>query len=372
MAKHHRLRRSLIGVRAGTEQAKQPETAVLATGAKLLRYVDSGVPSRAPEGATAGDALAFSDSGPNRMSLLLYAQPSPTTIEEVATAWQLHPILVEDLLKGYQRQKLERYNDVLFLVARSAWYLDADESVQFAEFHVLLRANAVIVLCQDWRWIDGTDVTAFDRDESPSSGEHVNTLLADQDMLRLGPSAIAYQLLDAIVDGYIPVLEGLAVDKDQIERQVFGGDAAATERIYRLSQEVIDLKQACSSLKAVVSALKSGSRKFGIAEELDTYLADLADHLSRVDAEVTEMRESLNQILTVNSTLVAQRQNEDMKKISGWAAILFAPTLVAAIYGMNFESMPELHWPLGYPLAILMMVGFATVLYGAFKRRKWM
>jgi len=135
---------------------------------------------------------------------------------------------------------------------------------------------------------------------------------------------------------------------------------------------VIDMQHATSSLTEVLHALRAGFGKYGIADELQTYLQDVSDHLTRAHSQVTEYRDALSQILNVNSTLVAQRQNEDMKKISGWAAILFAPTLIAAIYGMNFDVMPELHWAFGYPMAVVLMVAFAAVLYWIFKRSKWM
>ncbi|HCS60851.1 MAG TPA: hypothetical protein DIW46_05540 [Microbacterium sp.] len=150
------------------------------------------------------------------------------------------------------------------------------------------------------------------------------------------------------------------------------GDAAVAERIYRLSQELIDMQQAVSSLREVVNALQEGFDKYNIPEQLQTYLDDVSDHLTRANSRSSDLRESLSQILNVNATLVAQRQNEDMKKISGWAAILFAPTLIGAIYGMNFDVMPELHWTFGYPMAIGAMVAFAALLYVIFKRSKWM
>lgn len=269
---------------------------------------------------------------------------------------------------GGQRPKLERYDDTLFLVVRSAWYIDEKEDVDFAEFHILVRPQAVAVFCQDGRWIDGLD--ADDASGAADRGDH--TLLDDEQLLHHGPEAIVYRLLDAIVDGYTPVLRGLAIDREQIERQVFSGDATVTERIYRLSQEVIDLQQTTSGLAEVLAALRKGFRRYDIPEPLQSYLQDVADHLSRAETRVGELRDSLSQILTVNGTLVAQRQNEDMKKISGWAAILFAPTLIGAIYGMNFDNMPELHWAFGYPLAVGGMVAFALVLYIVFKRQKWM
>lgn len=340
--------------------------------ARLARYIVDGVPSRAPAEASIQDALDFARATPQGMSMLLFADSAQSTIEELTRAWQLHPLLVEDLVKGHQRPKLERHGDVVFLVARSAWYVDEQESVEFAEFHVLLRDDAVVVICQDGCWIDGTSVTAFDSEEDVARLAKTGSLLADQPLLRLGAGAVAYKLVDNIVDGFVPVLEGLAVDKDQIERQVFSGDAAAAERIYRLSREVIDLKQAIASLTGVVGALTSGARKFNISDELQAYLVDLSDHLVRVDAEVIELRDALTQILSVNATLVGQRQNEDMKKISGWAAILFAPTLIAAIYGMNFADMPELTMWWGYPAALVAMASFSAMLYWVFKRRDWM
>jgi magnesium transporter len=306
------------------------------------------------------------------MVMSLYPSPTPESIAELATAWDLHPLLVEDLLHARQRPKLDRYGDVLFLVVRSAWYIDESEDVDFAEFHLLVRPGAVAVLCQSRHWIDGTDGLTFNADEILDPGRPERTLLADESLLKLGPEAVVYRLLDTIVDGYTPVLQGLAIDKEQIEREVFSGATTAAERIYRLSQEVIDLQHATRALEEVVHALIAGFGKYGIPEQLQAYLRDVSDHLTRVNSRVAEYRDALSQILDVNATLVAQRQNEQMKKISGWAAILFAPTLIAAIYGMNFDLMPELHWTWGYPLAVLAMIAFAVALYVIFKVRKWM
>ncbi|MDN4482255.1 magnesium and cobalt transport protein CorA [Demequina lignilytica] len=294
--------------------------------------------------------------------VIVQAQPTAESITALADDWGLHPLLAEDLHHAGQRPKLERFGEVTFIVARAAWYVDASERVELAEVHLLVRPDAVAVLCQDWRWIDGS--AAPDLTDGPGG------LLEDPELLHHGSAAFAYRVLDRIVDGYGPVLDGLALDQEQIERQVFTGEATVTERIYRLSQEVVDLKHACAPLAAAVGTLV---RRHAEDEDdaLAAYVADVADHLTRVDAEVTELRASLAQILDVNATLVAQRQNEDMKKISGWAAILFAPTLVAAIYGMNFDRMPELHWAFGYPLALATMVAFGVALYTVFKRRGW-
>lgn len=347
----------------------RPQAAV---SSRRTRYVIDGHLRPTPENASVAESLRFAENAPGRMALSLFPAPTPQDIDELAEAWDLHPLLREDLQHAGQRPKLERYGNVLFMVVRSARYQDATEDVDFSEFHVLVRPHAIAVLCQDKRWIDGTDEAAMSGDPSDIADRGGRTLLDDEHLLSLGPEAVAYRLLDAIVDGYTPVLRGLAIDKEQIERQVFSGDAAVAERIYRLSQEVIDLQHATSSMTDVLAALRQGFDRYEVPEALQAYLQDVADHLTHANIRVTELRDALSQILSVNSTLVAQRQNEDMKKISGWAAILFAPTLIGAIYGMNFDNMPELHWAFGYPLAVGTMFAFALVLYTVFKAKKWM
>lgn len=303
------------------------------------------------------EATAWEQEAQGRLVVLGFDLPQPEQIAELATLWELHPLLVEDLLKAKQRPKLERYDDVLFVVTRAASYLDEKEEVAFSEFHTLSRGNVVAVLCQ------------VRQDDAPWAGQSIPR---DPELFKLGAEAVVYAFLDALVDGYFPVLRGLDVDKEQIERQVFSGDAAVTERIYRLSQEVIDLQHAVSPLGAVLTGLRSGFGKYGTGDDLRAYLQDVTDHLTSVTLFVVELRDSLNQILAVNSTLVTQRQNEDMKKISGWAAILFAPTLIGAVYGMNFDEMPELHWALGYPMAVGAMIALGVGIWIAFRKKGWM
>ncbi len=336
----------------------------------LVRYVSEGSVVATPDNGSIADALRFAEGGPDNMAIVTDPAPTPHRVRELAEALDLHALLVEDLLHAGQRPKLERYGDVLFLVARSAHYIDEREEVELAEFHVLVRDRVIVILCQDGTWIDGRPSEDLVR-RTVSSGED-RTLLAAEDVLGDGPEAVLYRFLDAVVDGYGPVLQGIGIDRDQIERQVFSGDRDVAERIYRLSREVIDMQHASAGLIEVVRALSRGFSKYHVHEELQTYLQDVSDHLERTLAHSTELREALSQILNVNATLVAQRQNEDMKKISGWAAILFAPTLIAAIYGMNFTRMPELHWAFGYPAAVAGMVAFAALLFILFKWRKWM
>lgn len=358
MTKRFRSRRSSLSVAS-------------APAPRQLRYVVDGTIEPVPEGTSVANALEFA-GGDGRMALFLYPDPSERDIAELAEAWELHPLVVEDLQHAGQRPKVERYGEVLFVVMRAARYIDEIEDVDVSEFHVLMRPNAIAVLCQDNRWLDDADDSVF----SPKSLDAVlqgnDALFDDAELLRLGPEAVLYRLLDAVVDGYFPVLRGVEIDKEQIERQVFSGDAAVAERIYRLSQEVIDLQHAASSLAEVLAGLSRGLDRYRIPEPLQAYLQDVTDNLTRAQHRIVELREALTQILSVNATLVAQRQNEDMKKISAWAAILFAPTLIGAIYGMNFEVMPELQWEYGYPVALGAMVALAVGLYIVFRRKNWM
>ncbi|HEY5882230.1 MAG TPA: magnesium and cobalt transport protein CorA [Nakamurella sp.] len=205
-------------------------------------------------------------------------------------------------------------------------------------------------------------------------------------MLCLGPEAILYTVLDQVVDEYAPVVAGLENDIDEIEDQLFAGDPAVARRIYELFREVIEFQRATQPLPGMLAALTRGFEKYGVDAELQRYLRDVADHVIRVVERGDAFRQLLQNALTVNATLVTQQQNaemqslteaslaqnEEVKKISAWAAILFAPTLVGTIYGMNFENMPELGWALGYPLALVLMIAMGVILYLIFKHRRWL
>lgn len=346
-------------------------------GPIFTRVLTEGLPEETKSHDNINLALEASQAAENQIAFVVIAKPNKRIIAGLDEAWDLHPLLEEDLHQSNQRPKIARYDDVLFLVVRTARYLDKPEEVEFSEFHILIRGNTVVIICQDDRLIDGT---VFGPAVASLAGFPLGAkarLLGEPELLQMGPEAFIYQMLDIIVDSYIPVLEGLQIDKNQIERQVFSGvtaatETAATERIYRLSQEIIDVLHATTSLLRVLNGLRLGADKYQIAEDLKRYLQDVASQLTQVISEATELRDALSQILIVNSTFVTERQNEDMKKISGWAAIIFAPTLISSIYGMNFEHMPELQWALGYPLSLLVMFGFTGGLYFFFKWRKWM
>ena len=221
--------------------------------------------------------------------------------------------------------------------------------------------------------------------ESPDLAVVRRRLEQDPELLAHGTEAVLYAILDTVVDGYLPVVAGIENDVDEIEVQVFDGDPRVSRRIYELSREVVDFQRAAAPLANILEALEAGFDKYGVDQELRRLLRDVADHVVQVNERIDSLRVLLRDILQVNSILVAQKQNEEMtalsrtsnaqndevKKISAWAAILFAPTLVGTIYGMNFRHMPELRWQLGYPFAVGLMLMVSLVLYAVFKRRDW-
>jgi len=305
------------------------------------------------------------------MAWIGLVQPSEEELRSVAEEFSLHPLAVEDALKGHQRAKLERYGSTLFVVLRPAWYLDAEEEVAFGEVHVFVGPAFVVTVRHAQR---------------PDLAEVRRRLEATPDLLALGPESVLYAILDEVADGYAPVVAGLENDIDEIEDQLFRRDPEVSRRIYELLREVIAFQRAANPLKGMLDALVRGADKYQVDIELQRSLRDVADHVLRVTERVDSFRVLLDNALTVHATLVTQEQNdemrrlsqtgidqnEDVKKISSWAAILFAPTLIASIYGMNFDHMPELHWVVGYPLAVAGMAAMSYVLYRIFKRRHWL
>jgi magnesium transporter len=298
-------------------------------------------------------------------------RPAEAQLLDAAEAFELHELAVEDAIVAHQRPKLERYGDTLFVVLRAAQYRDEAEEVDFGEIHLFVGPAFVLTVRHS---------------QAPDLGAVRRRLEADPQLLALGPEAVLYAVLDAVVDGYAPVVAGLQNDIDEIETEVFGGDQKVPRRIYELSGEVIEFQRATRPLLGIMSNLAAGFDKYGTDQELQRYLRDVADHATTVVERVDGFRQMLGDILTVNATLVSQAQNEEtrlltqasyaqneeVKKISAWAAILFAPTLIGTIYGMNFDHMPELHWLAGYPFALALMAAVCGALYVVFKRRNWL
>jgi len=317
------------------------------------------------------DTLAGCERFPDAMAWIGLYRPDEAELAAIQNEFSLHPLAIEDAVGAHQRPKLERYGDTLFVVLRAAAYSDEREEVDFGELHLFVGPNFVV---------------SVRHSESPDLSVVRHRMENEPELLALGPVAVLYGILDAVVDQYSPVVAGLENDIDEIEAQVFAGDAEVSRRIYELSQEVLDFQRATLPLVAMLETLRAGFDAFETNLELRRALRDVADHVAVVNDRVDGFRSTLREILAVNATLVAQRQNEDMrklamvsnrqneevKKISAWAAIFFAPTVISGIYGMNFEFMPELHWQFGYPVAIGVMLVAMTGLYVMFKRRGWL
>jgi magnesium transporter len=351
-----------------------PEPGVLLPGTPRRSPVvaaaiyDDGV--RTASFAKLSDTFRALRGRPGGMAWIGLERPDAVELNSLAEEFDLHPLAVEDAIQAHQRPKIERYDDTLFVVLHAARYDDAAEAVEFGELHVFIGPDFVVTVRHG---------------ASPDLGAVRARLEADPAMLARGPEAVLYAILDDVVDGYTPVLAGLENDIDEIESEVFGGDPDVSRRTYELSREVVDFQRAVRPAQKICASLAKGAEKYDVHLELQANLRDVADHLTEAADRIDSYRAALRDILTVNATLVAQRQNEEMKhltevslrqgddvkKISGWAAILFAPTLVGTIYGMNFEVMPELDWTWGYPGALVAMGAVSAGLFGVFKGKRW-
>jgi magnesium transporter len=287
-------------------------------------------------------------------------EPSKEEIVAIAGEFGLHELAVEDAIHAHQRPKLERYGNTLFLVLRTARYIDETETVEFGEIHVFAGPTFVVTI----------------RHGQASELARVRKELESRpQLLQRGAMSVLHAIVDRVVDDYVPVVAGIENDIDEIENQVFSGESGdVSRRIYELSREVIELRRATGPLPDVLGQLIGEA----VEEEERRYLRDVQDHTIRVHERADAFHEVLRNILSVNLTLetkalneAGNRQNEEVKKISAWAAILFAPTLVGTIYGMNFVHMPELKWKLGYPMALALMLAVSLSLYLLFKRRRW-
>ena len=321
--------------------------------------------------ATIAEAAAHLREQPGAIAWIGLLRPTEGQFLPVAQLFDLHEVAVEDAIVAHQRPKLERYGDTLFVVLRAATYLDDAEEVEFGEIHVFMGPSFVLTVRHS---------------RTPDLGAVRHRMEADRRLLALGPEAILYAILDSVVDGYAPVVAGLQKDIDEIEIEVFRGDPGVSRRIYELSGEVVEFQRSTRPLLGMLEALAGGFDMYGTDEELRRHLRDVADHATTVVERSAGFRQNLTDILAVNATLVNQaqndeirrltvasfEQNEEVKRISAWAAILFAPTLIGTIYGMNFDAIPELHWAYGYPLALGLMILTSLTLYTIFRRRGWL
>ncbi|KAA0265620.1 MAG: magnesium and cobalt transport protein CorA, partial [Acidobacteria bacterium] len=278
-------------------------------------------------------------------------------LDRVGRAFGLHELALEDASSKHQRPKLEDYDGSYFVVLKTAHYDDEREEVDFGEINLFLGRGYVIAVRHG-----RASALALARER----------LERRPDLVAVGPAAAAWAILDKVVDDYEPVTAGIENDILEVEDEVFATrDVDATRRIYFLRREVIEFHRAVQPLIGPLEALEGGL-VVELDEQIRRYFRDVADHARRIDEQLQDQRELLTGVLDSNLALITLRQNEVVRVISAWAAIVAVPTFIASVYGMNFEHMPELRSEAGYPLALLVMAVAVAVIYGFFKRIRWL
>ena len=285
-------------------------------------------------------------------------EPDADALQVIADELRLHPLAVEDAVHAHQRPKLETYgDDALFLVLKTVRYVDHDEVIRTGELMVFVGPDYVVTV----RHGEGGDLAGIRAD-----------LEARPELLAVGPAAVLYAVVDRVVDGYDPAVAAVEEDVDEIEDQVFGPSRVQpTERIYKLKREVMAFRRAVEPLAPATAQLADGSVPC-IDPRTAPYFRDVHDHVVRSAEMVAGMDELLGNVLASNLAQVSMRQNEDTRRISAWVAIAAVDTLIAGVYGMNFEHMPELGWTYGYAFALGLMLLSSLALYSGFKRNHWL
>ena len=305
-------------------------------------------PAEAARRAAAGDGFVW----------VAMHDPDEARLTEVAHAFELPWLAVENAARPGQRPKAESFGDVLVVTVQTVRYVDTHEVVETGQIVVFVARLGVVSV----RSGPGRTVAAA-REQ----------LEGDPERLARGPMAVVHAILDQVVDDYEPVLDGVRHDIEAVEERVFAArrDNPAL-RIYHLEREMIYFGRAVTPLLEPVERLARGAEGEGDEAELARDFRDVSDHLQRVAGQLDSIRAQLTSILQTNLALVASRQNEDVRRISAFAAIIAVPTLVGSVYGMNFEHMPELKWRYGYALALLLMLVSCFLLYRAFRRAGWL
>ena len=283
-------------------------------------------------------------------------EPSAEELKRVGEAFGLHDLALEDAMNAHQRPKLEDYGDSLFIVLRTARYDDDKEEVEFGEIHLFVGSDYVVAV----------------RHGEASELAPARKRLEEHDgLLGAGPGSVVWAIVDKVVDDYLPVVAGIDNDIEEVEEEIFGQRSDSTQRIYFLKREVIEFHRAVRPLLAPLESLQYGGQP-GVTDELRRYFRDVHDHARRIDEQVSGQRELLTSILEANLALLGVQQNEVVRAISAWAAIIAVPTFLASIWGMNFEHMPELSQTWAYPAVLALMMVAVVSLYRFFKRINWL
>jgi magnesium transporter len=284
-------------------------------------------------------------------------EPTADEFDAVRREFDLHGLAVEDAVKAHQRPKVEVYDGTLFVVVKTIRYLGTHELIETGEVLVFVGPEFLITVRHG---------------EAGGLGDVREELERQPELLALGPGAALYAIVDRIVDAYEPAAAALREDIEEVEADVFSPHRSnPVERIYKLRREALEFGRAASPLRVALQHMTLKELP-NIAPELIPYFRDVADHAARVSDQIDGFGALLNGVLQANLTQVSVRQNEDMRKISAWVAIIAVPTAVAGIYGMNFEYMPELEWHYGYPAVLLLILAACTYLYVRFRRSGWL
>jgi magnesium transporter len=284
-------------------------------------------------------------------------EPSAGELAELQTAFDLHPLAVEDALVGHQRPKVEEYGDSLFAVLHLVEPAAGEYHV--GELAIFAGPNYVVTV----------------RSRAQKGLAEVRARCErEPELLRQGPGFVLYAIIDAIVDRYFPILDNLEDELDGIEQQIFaprGAPRDNIEALYALKQRLMIMKHAVAPLLEGVSNL-TGGRVPALCVNITEYFRDIYDHLLRLNQTADSVRDTIATAISVNLSFITLQENETMKRLAAYAALLAIPTMIAGIYGMNFEHMPELKWRYGYAASLLFMGAIDVLLYFRFKKAKWL
>jgi magnesium transporter len=295
--------------------------------------------------------------GPDDFVWVGLHEPERAELDAVADIFGLHPLAVEDAVKAHQRPKLERYDDSLFLILKTLWYVDEEDAVETGEINMFVGSDFVVTV----------------RHGEGGALRQARKALEDREqVLAHGPSAVVYAVCDEVVDAYEQVAESLQEDVDEVEISVFSdirtNDSA---RIYVLKRELAEVRRAVHPLREPINRFTSGTVP-GIDAQAGPYFRDVGDHLSRVSEAVDNLDSLLSTAFDAHMAQISIQQNDDMRRISATIGLIAAPALIGTIYGMNFQNMPELGWGLGYPFALLLMALASLTVWILSKRAGWL
>ena len=283
--------------------------------------------------------------------------PTPDELAAVAELYDLHELAVEDAISAHQRPKVERYDESLFIVLKTLWYVDEEDAVETGEISLFVGPKFVVTV----RHGAGGALS-----EARQQLEGMASILAH------GPSAVVYAVCDQVVDRYEDVASSLQEDVDEVEKSVFSTERTNdSARIYILKRELAEMRRAVLPLRDPIYRCATGAVP-GIQAEAGPYFRDVGDHLNRVAETMDALETLLTAAFEAHLAQISIQQNDDMRKISAAVGLVAAPTLVAGIYGMNFTHMPELSWVFGYPLSLLLMAGSSLAVWIIARRAGWL